>query len=313
RLDRAQLVVEHRRALLLVAEGTQLRPRIVELPASSFGDGACRAEVVLRAQQLNVGRIELGLQVAVLNQWRPLGSHDRLAELTSRALELGAKAPSLLLQDRDASLVGLYGRAQRVAQLLPQACALALQRLELLLEHPHLPLGPQRPPFEGGVDRLAGPPSQLAEALQLLERLAVLILEQRQAVLRRRCTLLGATTRLPLFAQARLWPAGAGGRLRCGDRPRLLRDALRPRRDHRQEPGDPEDGETEHDEHAEQEQGVRVPRRVGARDRRVGAGQLDGGGAADARAEREGEQDGDRALVGADLRRALQRLQDATR
>ena len=223
-----ELVLEHRRSLLLVAQGAQLRPRVVELAARAIGDRAGRGEVVLGAQQLDVHRVELAVQlgvvggyvgplgaddrlaklglgelelvaqlrglglergdaqVGVVGRSRPVGVRDRLAKLDASELELGAQLRRLGFERRDTTGVGVDRHAQRVAELLAELAALGVERVDALLERADLTLGAERPLLQLGVDRRARLTRELAVVLQLLERLAVLVLQQARGAPRRR-------------------------------------------------------------------------------------------------------------------------------
>ena len=273
-LRRAKLVLEHRRALFLVAQRPQLGPRVVELAAgairhrlrrrsgrpSSAGArcGSCRApsrSCSSPAPATRSSRRSASVSCARVRS----SSRRRLSASSSRV----ARRPSSAVTGaRRASCSCSPMRARSVRRV--SSCGLEGAELSLRAQRALLELG------IGGGPRLA---RQRAEVLELLERLAVLVLEQPETFLGGGRPLFGAPPRLALLAEAGLWRRGAG-RLHRGCGTGELGGSLGGVGHDREQSRDAEHGQTQHHEHREQEQRVRVPRTWRGGDGRVRARQL---------------------------------------
>ena len=211
--------------------------------------------------------------------------------------------------------------------MLRETLALGRERLDLLAQRVRLPLGAEGPLLQAWIrarpPRFAGEP---LEPLKLFEGLAVLLLQQAEALLRRRRSLLGVTAGLALLPHPGLRHGDRpGARLRPYDllgpdrllgpdglgRLRRPGRVLRRLRDDCEDAGDPEDRDAQKHQHREEEQRVRPPRPGRGRDGRVRAGELDGGGLADTRTELDRQHHRVGAVHVGRLRDALQGLADA--
>ena len=305
----AELVVEHGGALLLVAQHTELGPCVVELGLGGAELRLCRLGGLAGVQRVHVCRVEVLLELA--GAGRPgrerLGFAPGDGELCLRTLELGPQSDRVLVDLLEpGELLGVGQRLRLGAQLqqiLHDLVALGLEGQHLPLEGAGPALGLQRTLLELGIraERLRHLAGRELGCVELLQRLAVLLLEDLEAVFRGPRAILRAPPRLGLLADTRR------GRLerrpRLGDRKGRTRlgaalglgeahvgcdgvaQALHP---NEQEPDD--------HQHEHEEQGVRAPRTGGGGDRVVGAGQLDGCGVADARWKLERRHHGEGAV-----------------
>ena len=320
----AELVLEHRGTLLFGAQRTELGTEVVDLAVLRRELGLRGLGRLPRAEALDVDRVQIVLQLAGA---RRVGLGDLQLPLGERqfglgTLELGTEADQLLLglTDPGGVVTGSLslGLRRAVDDAPRQLLVLGLQRLRLpfeqtgpllqlasavlgrtrpfvgfprmLLELASARLGLHRPLLHAGVgarrDLLGLPMNDL----QLLQGVAVLLLEDGQPLLRRAGAIFGDPAGVGLFLDPRLghrhrpWTGRGRGR-------RLARDARLAalfRANHHRVLGlgrlgrrvaeRPQQQGDHHDQRDGDEDGVRAPGRRRGDDLGVGARELDGGG-----------------------------------
>ena len=254
----AELVLQHGRALLLVAERAELRVRVPQFALRARELRLGRRESVSDLQHLDVRRVDLFLAAGggfgrphrgELSAGRVelLLRHGELGVQADR-FQLGFAEPQILLVVVDDA----HRLLDRFLELRGQALALLRDGPQLELELLDLTLRAQRalldPCVPGRRLGLAGEP---LERLELFQRRAVLILQQPEPLLSRVSPFLGPPSRLAFLSEARVGgggPHGLGGH----DGPRL-HATVGGVADHREEPSNTEDRDAEQHQQREQE------------------------------------------------------------
>ena len=278
-----ELFTEHRCLLLLGAERPHLVSDVVELRLGSRELTLRGLHRLARMQRLDVHGVEIFLHLLGARGLRLQGVELPAGERELRvcAFEFRSKPDRLLLDLPGLAIeLGVVLDLGLLGDVPGELVAFGAHRLQLTLEQTGVSLGLQQPILDDGIGSSGHGPflDEPLSDVELLERLAVLILDDAQPLLGGGRAFLRLPSRLGLFTQTGV---------RCFDRAgdnRPGRDAIARReearagvRDSRQShhPVQEDEGDDDADRHQD---GVVAPRAAGGDDRVVGTAELDRGG-----------------------------------